>query len=286
MQVSIGGMADFSHNPPEHESDPAQASFSPESLPDTNASDDAARTLAAEWQAAEAVLSEAVPPSRLEATAGKPDALRSRPYDPSTPLITVETAFLASVASLIWLINFYFPLGPVLRVFFPIPIALIYLRWNQRSAWMGAFVSGLLLSVLMGPVRSIQYIIPFGLMGVLLGLLWRRRAPWLVSVPIAALLGSIGFFFRIWFVSVLLGDDLWLYATNQVTDLLDWLFTRLGWLAQPTTTQVQAAIALLVLFNNLVYLFVVHLVAWFLLDRLGNPIPRPPKWVQTLMDYE
>ena len=33
----------------------------------------------------------------------------------------VETAFLASTASLIWFINFYFPLGPVLRVFFPIP---------------------------------------------------------------------------------------------------------------------------------------------------------------------
>jgi hypothetical protein len=41
----------------------------------------------------------------------------------------VETAFLASTASLIWLINSYFPLGPVLRIFFPVPIALVYLRW-------------------------------------------------------------------------------------------------------------------------------------------------------------
>ncbi len=209
-----------------------------------------------------------------------------RVIDPSNPLMMVETAFLASAASLIWLVNYYFPLGPVLRVFFPIPIALIYLRWNNRAAWMGCLVSGLLLSVLMGPVRSILYVMPFGLMGVLLGVLWQRRAKWSVSVSIGTLLGAIGFFFRIWLVSLLLGDDLWLYATTQVTDLLDWLFVKLGLVLQPTLWLVQLVIVLMVVVNNIFYLFVVHLVAWFLLDRLGNPIPRPPKWVQVLLDYE
>jgi len=32
-------------------------------------------------------------------------------------------------------------------------------------------------------------------------------------------------------------------------------------------------------------LFAVHLIALMLLDRLGNPISRPPQWVQTLLDY-
>ncbi len=34
-------------------------------------------------------------------------------------LAMVETAFFASTSSLIWLIDYYFPLGPVLRIFFP-----------------------------------------------------------------------------------------------------------------------------------------------------------------------
>ena len=76
------------------------------------------------------------------------------------PLEMVETAFLASAASLIWFINFYFPLGPLLRIFFPVPIALVYLRWGSRAAWMAALVSGLLLSVLMGPTRSILFVMP------------------------------------------------------------------------------------------------------------------------------
>ena len=62
-------------------------------------------------------------------------------------LAMVETAFLASAGSLIWLINYYFPLGPLFRIFFPLPIALLYLRWGNRAAWMGALVSGLLLTV-------------------------------------------------------------------------------------------------------------------------------------------
>ena len=204
----------------------------------------------------------------------------------SHPLAMVETAFLASTASLIWLVNFYFTIGPVLRVFFPIPIALIYLRWGARAAWMGALVSGLLLSVLMGPPRSILYVMPFGIMGVLLGMLWRRKSGWGLAIALGSILGTFGVFFRIWLLSLLLGDDLWVYSTTQVMNLIDWVCLRLGILFQPSLAFIQAMVALLVVINCVVYLFVVHLVALFLFDRLRNPIPRPPKWVQVLMEYE
>jgi len=199
-------------------------------------------------------------------------------------LAMVETAFLASACSLIWLVNYYFPVGPILRIFFPIPIALIYLRWGSRSAWMGAVVSGLLLSVLMGPPRSIQFLMPYGLMGVQLGACWRWGMNWYSSIAASTLLGTIGFFFRIWLVSILLGDDLWLYVTAQITELADWGFVKLGILAQPNLWLVQALILLMVVINNLIYAFVVHLVAVLLLERLGNSIPSPPKWVEILLD--
>jgi len=209
-----------------------------------------------------------------------------RSLDGSSPLVMVETAFLASAASLIWLVNFYFSIGPILRIFFPIPIALIYMRWGSRAAWMGALVSGLLLSVLMGPPRSLMFIIPFGVMGVLLGWLWRRKAAWAMAIALGSILGTFGAFFRIWLTSLLLGDDLWLYSTTQATNLIDWVCLRLGILFQPTLAFIQGLIVLLVVINSVIYLFVVHLVAWFLFDRLQSPIPRPPKWVQVLMEYE
>ncbi|MDB9378803.1 DUF2232 domain-containing protein, partial [Nodularia sphaerocarpa CS-585A2] len=54
----------------------------------------------------------------------------------------------------------------------------------------------------------------------------------------------------------------------------------------PSVFFIQVGAVVLIMFNNLIYLFMVHLAAWLLLDRLGNPIPRPPQWVQVLMDYE
>uniref|UniRef100_B8HST6 DUF2232 domain-containing protein n=1 Tax=Cyanothece sp. (strain PCC 7425 / ATCC 29141) TaxID=395961 RepID=B8HST6_CYAP4 len=203
-----------------------------------------------------------------------------------TTLAIVETAFLASTAALIWLINFYFPLGPLLRIFFPVPIALAYLRWNLRTATMTALVAALLLSVLMGPPRSLQFLVPHGLLGILLGHFWQRRASWWVSIAWGALLGGIGLFFQIGLLSLLLGENLWLYLNQQVTNLLDWLFTSLGWLVQPDLAVVQAVAVLIVFFNATLYTFVVHLAAWLLLERVGNPIPPPPQWLQTLLEQE
>ncbi|MGB5635836.1 MAG: DUF2232 domain-containing protein [Waterburya sp.] len=200
-------------------------------------------------------------------------------------VVMVETAFLASAASLVWLINYYFPLGPVLKIFFPIPIALIYLRRGNRASWMTAIVSGLLLLVLMGPTRSVIFLMPYGLMGVLLGACWQRKISWLFSIGLGAAIGSLGIFFRFWLTSILVGENLWVYVITQITQLADWLFFKLGILAQPNFVLIQTLAFGLIIINNLVYLFAVHLVSLMLLDRLDNPISRPPEWVRVLLDY-
>jgi uncharacterized protein YybS (DUF2232 family) len=204
----------------------------------------------------------------------------------SAPVVMVETAFLASTASLIWLINYYFPLGPILRMVFPLPIALVYLRRGARAAWMAALVSGLLLSILMGPNRSIMYVMPYGLMGVQLGAVWRRGLGWWISIATGTLLGTLGFFFRFWVLSVLLGEDLWIYTINQITNLAEWFYMRLGLLAQPEPLLIEAIALGAIIISNLMYLFAVHLVALLLFDRLRVPIPRPPEWVQALVEYD
>jgi uncharacterized protein YybS (DUF2232 family) len=196
----------------------------------------------------------------------------------------VETAFLASTASLIWLINYYFPLGPILTIFFAIPIALVYLRWGYRSAIKGVIVAGLLLCVLMGPTRSIVFLMPYGLLSLQLGFCWQRQSSWLFSIFTGSLIGTFGFFFRVSLFSLLLGENLWQYAIIQMTNFLDWALLKLNILAQPDFTLIQAIAALMILVNSFVYVFAVHLVALLVLDRLGNPIPRPPNWIQVILD--
>ena len=107
-----------------------------------------------------------IPPAQSKSAVDSDEAIAATHPSPASslsypstigPLPLVETAFLASAASLMWLINMYFPPGPLLRILFPLPIALVYLRWNLRSAWMAAVVSGLLLTILLGPTRSIFF---------------------------------------------------------------------------------------------------------------------------------
>lgn len=200
------------------------------------------------------------------------------------PIILVETAFLASTTSLLWLLNYYFPIGAVFRVFFPIPIALIYLRWGSRAGWMTALVSGLLLSVLMGPTRSILFVIPYGIMGVQLGACWRRRAGWFTSIALGSLIDCFGVFFRFGLTSALVGEDLWMYLMARIRDVAEWLFIQLGILAEPNLLIIQLLAIGLILLSNVVYLFVVHLVAVLMFEKLGNPIPKAPAWVDILLD--
>jgi uncharacterized protein YybS (DUF2232 family) len=138
----------------------------------------------------------------------------------------------------------------------------------------------------MGPPRSIVYLVPYGLMGVQLGALWRNGVSWNLSLFIGSLIGSFGFFFRFWLFSILLGEDLWIYLINQITGLADWIFIKLGILAQPSPLLISILAVLIVFLNNVIYVFTVHLVALLMLDRLNNPIPRPPEWVKVILDYE
>ncbi|WP_008313863.1 DUF2232 domain-containing protein [Leptolyngbya sp. PCC 6406] len=208
------------------------------------------------------------------------------------PLPMVETAFLASAASLIWLVNTYFPPGPLLRIIFPLPMALVYLRWGSRAAWMSALVATLLLAVMMGPPRSLLFLMPYGLLGVQLGWLWRRRASWYTTIGLGALLSALGVFVRLWLLSIMLGEDLWIYTINQVTQLIRWVlgilvnWGWLGWgvLSQVDGTLVQILAMGLILVSSVVYLFTVHLAAWLLLERLGEAMSPPPLWVQRLLD--
>lgn len=208
------------------------------------------------------------------------------------PLPLVETAFLASAASLMWLVNTYLPPGPLLRILFPLPIALVYLRWDLRSAWMAATVSGLLLTILLGPTRSIFFVMPYGLLGVQLGYLWCRQARWETSIITGGVLVALGTFFRLWLLSLLAGEDLWGYLIAQITQLIDWalrLLTNWGWISlgafgQPSMEVVALVAVGMVFFSSMVYLFTVHLAAWLVLERLGIAMPEPPRWVQVLIE--
>jgi uncharacterized protein YybS (DUF2232 family) len=201
------------------------------------------------------------------------------------PLALVETAFLASAACLLCLIDNYLLMGKAfLKPFLALPLILVYLRWGKRAGWISVAVSSLLLSVLMGPTRSILFTIPHGFLGIQLGAFWRRGIGWGWSILVGSILDCLGFFFRIWLTSILLGDDLWSYAIARTTDIVGWLFEKLGVLAEPNIWVVQVVAIGLLFLSSLSSLLVIHLAALLLFDRVGGPIPRPPAWLEDALE--
>ncbi|MEO1145125.1 MAG: DUF2232 domain-containing protein [Cyanobacteria bacterium J06638_22] len=224
-----------------------------------------------------------------------PAALPINPPVPSPPpLVLVETAFFASTTSLLWLASYYLSLVAWMRVIFPLPLALIYLRWGRRAGIVGLVVTALLLSILMGPYLSLLFLIPYGLLGVQLGATWKHGMKWAGSITTGAILASLSFFVRVWLLSMFLGEDLWIYLTSRLADFIQWILSILvswGWLGVGALGEVnlfwvQALTVGTVLLSDFVYLFTVHLAGWLLLERLGNPIPDPPEWVKIIFDEE
>ena len=199
-------------------------------------------------------------------------------------LTMVETAFLASTTALIWLINTYVPSGPLLRLFFSFPVALACVRWGKRAGWMTAIVASLLLSVLMGPPRSIQYFMPYGVLGVVLGCCWKAKLSWYISMGWGILISALGLFFQIGMLSLLLGTNLWIYLNQQVIGILDWIFVKLNILVTPNLLTIQVFAIGMIFLNALLYVLLVHLIASLLFERLNYPIPDPPPWLEAILE--
>lgn len=221
----------------------------------------------------------------------KPDSQKSKqqlspPVSPG-PLYLVEAAFLASTGVLIWLLS-YSPLGPFVRLLYGLPVALAIMRWDPRTGGLTLAVSTLLLTIILGPTRSILYLFPYGILGYWCGCLWRRGSSWYFSVLTGAVISTLGLVFQLLLSSLMVGENLWAYVTLQLTGLTNWILDfALNWLgiyiaAQPW--MIQVCVIGFFIFNSLIYVFTVHLIAALVMERISRPLPDPPSWVRYLLE--
>ena len=199
----------------------------------------------------------------------------------------MDTAYLAAATALLWLALYYLPVGgPLFRLALPLPLSLLQLRHGWRCAVEGVVVSALLLLALMGPIRGLLMLFPFGFLALWLGWGWRRRLSWWLTLPIGGLIGALGFLVRLVVLSLLLGENLWVLVTTAAAGLLERLLTLLGLGPGFDLTQVQLMALVLVLLQNLVVVFCLHALAYWIFPRLQAPIPEPPKALESLVALE
>ncbi|MFM7314606.1 MAG: DUF2232 domain-containing protein [Cyanobium sp.] len=208
----------------------------------------------------------------------------SRQLSPRQARQLMDTAYLAAATALLWLALYYLPVGgPLFRLALPLPLTLLQLRHGWRCAVEGVLVSALLLLALMGPIRGLLMLFPYGFLALWLGWGWRRGLSWWVTLILGSLIGSLGFLVRVAVLSLLLGENLWVLITTAAAGLLERLLSLLSLGPGFDLGEVQLMALALVLLQNLLVVLCLHAVAYWIFPRLKSPIPEPPRVLEALV---
>lgn len=199
----------------------------------------------------------------------------------------MDTAYLSAATALLWAALYYLPVGsPLFRLALPLPLTLLQLRHGWRCALEGVAVTSLLLVALMGPIRGPLVLFPYGFLALWLGWGWRRRLSWWVTLPVGAVLGGLGFLVRLAVLSVLVGENLWVLITTAASQMLDRFSDALGLGPGLDLVQVQGMALALLLLQNLLVVFCLHALAYWIFPRLQSPISEPPPLLQALVSLD
>ena len=199
----------------------------------------------------------------------------------------VETSYLASLSSLFWVALYYLPIGgALLRLILPLPIILLHLRRGTKVAFEGLIIQFLLLFILMGPVRGTLFLFPYGILAFWLGWCWFKKKSWAISLSIGVIIGTFGFFLRVVALSTLVSDNLWVLITRASYGLIDKFIEIFNLPFSPSITFIQLGAILLIIFQEMVYVLTLHILAYSLFPRLKSTIPEPPKILNSFVDLK
>ncbi len=203
----------------------------------------------------------------------------------SQALDLIEPSYLASLASLLWIALYYLPVGgALLRLILPLPISLLQLRRGTKVALNGIFVQILLLIILMGPIRGPLFLFPYGTLSFWLGWCWLKNKSWWFSLFSGILIGASGFLIRVFALSILVGENLWILVTRASYGLIQKFASIIDISWTPSVTFIQLVAIFLVIFQEFVYVLTIHIIAYAVFPRLKSSIPQPPNKISGFVD--
>ena len=198
----------------------------------------------------------------------------------------VETSYLASLSSLLWVALYYLPVGgALLRLILPLPIILLHLRRGTQIAFEGLIIQLLLLFIIMGPIRGSLFLFPYGILALWLGFCWYKEKSWNLSISLGVVLGTVGFLLRVIALSTLVGDNLWIIIIKASYALINKFIELLNLPFSPSIMFIQLVAILLIIFQEIVYVLTIHILAYTLFPRLKSTIPDPPSILRGLVDF-
>ena len=214
----------------------------------------------------------------------KSSSLYKAPLSKRTALKIVESSYLAAATSLIWIALYYLPIGgAVFRLALPLPLALLQIRRGTKTGIEGVIICVMLLAALMGPLRGPLVLFPYGLLSLWLGYSWQKRWNWWLSWSVGVAIGTIGFLVRVFVLSMLVGENLWVIITRAGAALLEKGIDVFNLSFTPDMIQVQIVALFLIITQEIVYVLCLHALAYWIFPRLKSFMPEPPTLLENLL---
>lgn len=108
---------------------------------------------------------------------------------------TVEAGIMTCIILILMLMNIYMPIfSNVLKFILPIPVTLLYIRYNLKVTCTALAASGILISLINNPLSALTSVVMFGLMGIVLGHCIKKElkaSTTIMFLAIAALIGTV-----------------------------------------------------------------------------------------------
>lgn len=113
----------------------------------------------------------------------------------------VEAGLNAALVVVIMLMNAYIPAFSLIGTFLlPIPITILYIRYDYKITLSSIFVSAVLVAVLVGPLTALNSSVVYGLTGLTFGYCIRKAKKYSVTLGLLTLASAIGtaFSYYVW----------------------------------------------------------------------------------------
>nr|GMD28554.1 uncharacterized protein LOC109146756 [Ipomoea batatas] len=192
----------------------------------------------------------------------------------------VETAMFAAVSGLAYLLSNSLAIENYFGCFFALPIVISSIRWGVVAGRKTMVATVVLLFVLSGPVKAVNYMLMHGLLGFTMGSLWRLRASWTRSIFLCALARAIGAIGYVLLTSFLIGENILQLITINIHASLSYVLTSMGSNSIPTMNVIYTIFGTLLLINSAFFVLLLHILyaIFFAKFRMKASL-RLPKWV-------
>tara|TARA_B100000073_G_C23720455_1_gene567451 strand:- start:1774 stop:2193 length:420 start_codon:yes stop_codon:yes gene_type:complete len=138
----------------------------------------------------------------------------------------------------------------------------------------------------MGPIRGPLFLFPYGCLSLWIGWCWFKKKNWWFSWSIGIIIGTLGFTIRVFALSILVGENLWIILTRASYGLIDKVLSIFNLTVLPSLTIIQIVAICLIIFQEIVYVLTIHLIAYTVFPRLKSSIPEPPRLISGLVNSD